>query len=109
MPAFDVDALRAEFPALARQQDGRPVVFLDGPGGTQVPQRVINAVVAYYRASNANAGGAFTTSQLSEEMAGDAHAAVAGLLGAASPEEIKVGQNMTSWCFHVGRSIGATL
>ena len=51
MPAFDVDALRAEFPALAREQDGRPVVFLDGPGGTQVPQRVIDAVVAYYRDS----------------------------------------------------------
>ncbi len=46
MPAFDVDALRAEFPALARRQDGRPVVYLDGPGGTQVPQRVIDAVVA---------------------------------------------------------------
>ena len=44
MPAFDVEALRAEFPALAREQDGRPVVFLDGPGGTQVPQRVIDAV-----------------------------------------------------------------
>ena len=49
MPPFDVDALRAEFPALAREQDGRPVVFLDGPGGTQVPQRVIDAVVGYYR------------------------------------------------------------
>ena len=62
MPAFDVDALRAEFPALAREQDGRPVVFLDGPGGTQVPQRVIDAVVGYYRDTNANSGGAFTTS-----------------------------------------------
>ncbi len=48
MPAFDVDALRAEFPALARTQDGRPVAFLDGPGGTQVPQRVIDAVVGYF-------------------------------------------------------------
>ena len=48
MPAFDVDALRAEFPALAREQDGKPVAFLDGPGGTQVPQRVIDAVVGYY-------------------------------------------------------------
>src|SRR4029078_1529799 len=68
MPRVDVDALRAEVPALAREQDGRPVVFLDGPGGTQVPQRVIDAVVGYYRDSNANAGGAFTTSQLSDAI-----------------------------------------
>ena len=65
MPAFDVDALRREFPALAREQDGRPVAFLDGPGGTQVPQRVIDAVVGYYRDSNANADGAFATSRRS--------------------------------------------
>ena len=63
MPAFDVEALRAEFPALAREQDGRPVAFLDGPGGTQVPQRVIDAVVGYYRDMNANHEGAFTTSR----------------------------------------------
>src|SRR3954466_7975104 len=109
MPAFDVDALRAEFPALARQQDGRPVVFLDGPGGTQVPQRVIDAVVGYYRDSNANAGGAFTTSRLSDAIVDEAHAAVADFLGAASPDEVKFGQNMSSLTLHLGRSIGATL
>jgi cysteine desulfurase family protein (TIGR01976 family) len=109
MPAFDVDALRAEFPALARQQDGRPVVFLDGPGGTQVPQRVIDAVVAYYRDTNANAGGAFVTSEASDEMALEGHAAVADFLGAASPDEIKFGANMSTLTLHVGRSIGATL
>ena len=74
MPAFDVDALRAEFPALAREQDGRPVAFLDGPGGTQVPQRVIDAVVGYYRDTNANSGGAFTTSEATDAMADEAHA-----------------------------------
>ena len=109
MPRFDVDALRAEFPALAREQDGRPVAFLDGPGGTQVPQRVIDAVVGYYRDSNANSGGAFTTSQRSDAIVEEAHAAVADLLGAASPDEIKFGQNMTSLTLHLGRSIGATL
>ena len=72
----------AEFPALARQQDGRPVVFLDGPGGTQVPQRVIDAVAGYYRDMNANSGGAFTTSEATDEMAAEAHAAVADFLGA---------------------------
>ena len=109
MPAFDVDALRAEFPALAREQDGRPVVFLDGPGGTQVPQRVIDAVATYYRETNANSGGAFTTSVESDAMAEESHAAVADFLGAASPEEIKFGYNMSTLTLHIGRSIGATL
>ena len=109
MPAFDVDALRAEFPALARRQDGRPVVFLDGPGGTQVPQRVIDAVSGYYREMNANADGAFATSERSDAMAAEAHAAVADLLGAGSPDEIKFGYNMTTLTLHIGRSIGATL
>jgi cysteine desulfurase family protein (TIGR01976 family) len=109
MPVFDVDALRSEFPALGRRQDGRPVAFLDGPGGTQVPQRVIDAVAAYYRDTNANAGGAFTTSRLSDAIVDEAHAAVADFLGARSPHEIKFGQNMSSLTLHLGRSIGATL
>jgi cysteine desulfurase family protein, VC1184 subfamily len=107
--AFNVEALRAEFPALRREHRGRPAVFLDGPGGTQVPQRVIDAVVGYYRDTNANAGGAFVTSELSDAMALEAHAAVADLLGAASPDEIKFGYNMSTLTLHIGRSIGATL
>jgi cysteine desulfurase family protein (TIGR01976 family) len=109
MPAFDVDALRAQFPALARQHDGRPAVFLDGPGGTQVPERVIDAVAGYYRETNANSGGAFATSERTDAMADEAHAAVADLLGARSPDEIKFGANMTTLTLHIGRSIGATL
>ncbi len=110
LPAFDVEALRAEFPALARRgPDGRPAVFLDGPGGTQVPQRVIDAVSAYYRDANANAGGAFRTSELSDAMVDEAHAAVADFLGAASPAEIKFGYNMSTLTLHIGRSIGAIL
>jgi cysteine desulfurase family protein (TIGR01976 family) len=109
MPTFDVDALRREFPALAREQDGRPAVFLDGPGGTQVPQRVIDAVSGYYRDMNANSGGAFTTSARTDEMAAEAHAAVADFLGAASPDEIKFGANMSTLTLPIGRSIGTTL
>ena len=109
MPAFDVDALRAEFPALAREQAGRTVAFLDGPGGTQVPQRVIDAVSDYFTHANANSGGAFTTSELSDAIADEAHAAVADFLGAASPDEIKFGYNMSTLTLHIGRSIGATL
>jgi cysteine desulfurase family protein (TIGR01976 family) len=106
---FDVDALRAEFPALARELDGRAVAFLDGPGGTQVPQRVIDAVARYYQDMNANAGGAFTTSELSDAMVDETHAAVADFLGAASPDEIKFGYNMSTLTLHIGRSIGAIL
>jgi len=109
MPAFDVEALRAEFPALAREQDGRTVAFLDGPGGTQVPQRVIDAVNDYYTHANANSGGAFTTSELSDAISEEAHAAVADFLGAARPDEIKFGYNMSTLTLHIGRSIGATL
>jgi cysteine desulfurase family protein (TIGR01976 family) len=109
MPAFDADALRSEFPALARERDGRPVAFLDGPGGTQVPQRVIDAVAGYLRDMNANAGGAFETSERSDAMVEEAHAAVADFLGATSPDEIKFGYNMSTLTLHIGRSIGATL
>ena len=109
MRGSDVDALRAEFPALRREQDGRPVAFLDGPGGTQVPQRVIDAVAGYLTDSNANHGGAFATSEASDAIAADAHAAVADLLGAGSPDEIKFGYNMSTLTLHIGRSIGATL
>ena len=108
MNDFDVEALRAEFPSLALEQDGRPVAYFDGPGGTQVPQRVIDATVDYYRTSNANSGGPFLTSRSSDAIVTEAHAAVADLLGAASPGEIKFGANMTSLTFHLGRSLGAT-
>ena len=107
--AFDVDALRAEFPALRRELNGRPVAFLDGPGGTQVPQRVVDAVASYLTDTNANHGGPFATSEASDALAEEAHAAVADLLGAARPDEIKFGYNMSTLTLHIGRSIGATL
>jgi cysteine desulfurase family protein (TIGR01976 family) len=109
MPTFDPAVLRPQFPALAARQDGGPVVFLDGPGGTQVPQRVIDAVASYYRDSNANAHGAFATSVRSDEILENAHAALADLLGAASPDEVKFGQNMTTLTFALSRSIARVL
>jgi cysteine desulfurase family protein (TIGR01976 family) len=109
MAHFDVDLLRREFPSLAVERDGRPLAYFDGPGGTQVPQRVIDAVVDYYASSNANDGGAFLTSERSDAVVRGARAAVAEFLGAATPDEIKFGQNMTSLTFHISRSIGATL
>ncbi|HEU5202821.1 MAG TPA: cysteine desulfurase-like protein [Candidatus Limnocylindrales bacterium] len=109
MPDFDVQAVRRRFPALSEVHGERPLVFLDGPGGTQVPDTVIEAVASYYRTSNANAGGPFATSEQSDAIAAQAHAAMADFLGAADPDEITFGANMTSLTFHVSRSIGATL
>ena len=109
MTDFDVDALRRRFPALAIEQDGRPVALFDGPGGTQVPDTVIEAVARYYRESNANAGGAFLTSRRSDAIVAEAHQAMADMLGAADASEIKFGANMTTLTFHVSRSIAATM
>lgn len=106
---LDVAALRARFPALSLTVDGRPLVYFDGPGGTQVPGTVIEAVARYYRESNANHGGAFVTSRRSDAVVDEAHAAMADLLGAGSADEIKFGPNMTTLTFHASRSVGALL
>jgi cysteine desulfurase family protein (TIGR01976 family) len=106
--AMDIEALRRQFPALAIEHVGRPAVFLDGPGGTQVPLRVIDAVRDYYRSANANEGGPFATSVRSDAIVAAARHAVADLYGAASPHEIKFGYNMTTLTFHLSRSIVAT-
>jgi cysteine desulfurase family protein (TIGR01976 family) len=109
MPEFDVDALRSRFPALSIEQGGRPIVLFDGPGGTQVPESVIEAVARYYRESNANHGGTFLTSRRSDAVLEDAHLALADLLNAADASEIKFGANMTTLTMHVARSIAASL
>ncbi len=108
MTTFDVEAIRARFPALSLTHDDRPIVFFDGPGGTQVPESVIDAVARYYRESNANHGGAFTTSERSDVIGEDAHAAIADLLG-VDADEVTLGPNMTTLTFHLSRSIGATM
>jgi cysteine desulfurase family protein (TIGR01976 family) len=109
MTTFDVEALRRRFPALAIEDGGRPVALFDGPGGTQVPDTVIEAIADYYRTSNANHDGPFLTSRRSDDRVHEAHQAIADLLGADSADEIKFGANMTSLTFHISRSIGATM
>ena len=108
MAAFDVDAIRVRFPALGLRYGERQMVFFDGPGGTQVPDTVIEAVADYYRTANANSGGDFATSRRSDAIVDEAHAALGDLLG-ADADEIKLGANMTTLTLHVSRSIAATL
>jgi cysteine desulfurase family protein (TIGR01976 family) len=106
---FDVQSLRQQFPALQRRRDGQLPVFLDGPGGTQVPQRVLDAMVHYLTTCNANTHGVFATSQESDAVLCQAHESAADLLNAPSPDEIAFGPNMTTLAFHLSRSIGRTL
>jgi cysteine desulfurase family protein (TIGR01976 family) len=100
---------RMDFPALARRQGDQPLAFLDGPGGTQVPQCTIDAVARVYRDCNVNVGGAFGTSQESAAVVQDARAAIADLVGAASPSQISFGQNMTTLNFALARALGRRL
>lgn len=107
---FDVDALRAQFPALNRHApDGHLPIFFDNPAGTQVPQIVINAYRDYFTRMNANSGGYFRTSQLSDMMTAQVRESVAGFLNAPRADEIVFGANMTSLCFALSRSLAKTL
>src|SRR5215207_4045629 len=108
MTTFDVEAIRSRFPALEVTHEGRLFVYFDGPGGTQVPGSVIDAVSRYYRESNANHGGAFLTSERSDAISQEAHSALADLLG-VDPDEITLGPNMTTLTFHLSRSIAASM
>lgn len=103
---FDLAAIRARFPALAASDDGRPRIYFDNPAGTQVPQSVVDRTAECLLHANANLGGFFATSERAAEIVAGAHAAMADLLNAPSPDEIVFGQNMTSLTLHVSRSLG---
>src|SRR5437016_8168053 len=106
---LDIHALRRQFPALQPGPDGRSAVFLDGPGGTQVPERVIDAMTHYLRTCNANHGGKFATSVASDRCLAAGHEALADLLNAPSPDEIVFGANMTTLTLHFSRAFAKTL
>jgi cysteine desulfurase family protein (TIGR01976 family) len=108
MKGWDIDWVRAQFPALRQEVNGRPAAFLDAPGGTQVPERVINALRDYLISSNANTHGAFATSQRSDVILAGAHAAAADLLG-GDADEVVFGPNMTTLTFALSRAIGREL
>jgi cysteine desulfurase family protein (TIGR01976 family) len=105
----DLSVVRSEFPALGLQDGGRSAVFFDGPGGTQVPKRVIDAISNYLTSANSNHGGSFLTSRRSDALLSAAHAAMADFLNASSPAEIVFGPNTTSLTFQFSRAIARQL
>jgi len=105
---LDLTWVRSQFPSLAQTVNGNPAVFLDGPGGTQVPQRVIDAISDYLTQSNANTCGAYATSRRTNAVIDEARAAMADFLG-CDPDEIIFGANMTSLTYAMSRAIGREL
>ena len=108
MRTLDLTGVRERFPALARTQDGRPVVFVDAPGGSQVPETVIEAMGSYLRHHSANTHGAFATSHETDDLIQEAHRAAADLLN-ADPDEVVFGPNATTLVFALSRSVARTL
>jgi cysteine desulfurase family protein (TIGR01976 family) len=102
---LNILAVRKQFPSLSQTQDGKTVVYFDNPGGTQVPQAVIDAMVHYLQRDNSNHGGAFPTSRRSDAMLEEAHQAMADMLGAASRNEIAFGPNMTTLTMGLSRAL----
>jgi cysteine desulfurase family protein (TIGR01976 family) len=106
--SLDVVACRRQFPGLEKTIEGRPAVFFDGPGGSQVPARVINAMVTCLAQHNANEGGLFATSREVGTIVAAAHEAAADLLGCTDPDQIIFGANMTTLTFALSRSLART-
>jgi len=101
--AFDVSAVRRRFSALSRE-----LALFDAPGGTQVPDEVVDAIAAYLRESNANLGGRFETSRRSDLLVGEARRTAARFLGCGA-EEVVFGANMTTLNFALTRTVGREL
>jgi cysteine desulfurase family protein (TIGR01976 family) len=108
MQAPDLSPVRERFPALQRRLDGRPCVYLDAPGGSQVPETVIDAMVGYLRSRNSNTHGAFVTSVETDELIAEARRSGAAFTG-ADPDEIVFGPNATTLLFAFSRAVGREL
>jgi len=108
LAALDLTWVRAQFPSLAQAVNGQPAVFFDGPGGTQVPQRVIDAIADYLARSNANTCGAYATSRRTNAVIDSARAAMADFFHCDS-DEVVFGPNMTTLTYVMSRAIGREL
>jgi cysteine desulfurase family protein (TIGR01976 family) len=107
-PPYDLEQVRAQFPALLRHHHGHPVAYFDGPGGTQVPRTVGDVVLDYLYHHNANTHWSYPTSQETDALIAAARQTLADFLGAA-PTEVAFGANMTTLTFHLARAIGRGL
>src|SRR5947208_8940687 len=105
----DLSYYRRYFPSLDLEFEGRKAIYFDNPGGTQVAQQVIDAMVTYFREANANTHGAFLTSNRTDQIIAEARSSMADFLHAASLNEIVFGPNMTTLTFAFSRAIGKTL
>jgi cysteine desulfurase family protein (TIGR01976 family) len=103
--SLTVDRIRAQFPALRRMHNGHAVAYFDGPGGTQVPQSVADAITDYLFHHNANTHWEYPTSAETDAMLADARQTMATFVN-GTPEEIAFGANMTTLTFHLARSLG---
>ncbi len=102
----DLSLCRHEFPSLARTgPGGRPLIYLDGPGGSQVPASVITAISRYYLLHNSNTHGLFVTSRETDHVVSQARQNAATLLGAATADTISFGQNMTTLNFLLSQAV----
>ena len=104
---FDVEAVRAQFPALSRLHDGKPVAYFDGPGGSQVARSSIDAMTRYMERGGANLHGVFPTSTETEEILAGTRSACAAFLG-AEPDEVAFGANMTTLTLAISRALSNT-
>ncbi len=102
-------AIRSQFPSLQRKVNNNPMIFIDGPAGTQVPQSVIDAISHYYSTSNANTHGAFITTKETDKAVDSMRHSMAALLGAEGPQTISIGQNMTTLNFALARAMSRVL
>ena len=101
---FDIDYVREQFPAMSKTVNGNSAAFLDGPGGTQVPKRVVDKVNDYLYYHNANSGGSFVTSEESDAMFADAHEVFADFFG-CSADEVAFGENTTTINFKMAMAL----
>ena len=102
---FNLNQIREQFPALAQYHNDRPVTFFDGPGGSQVPQSVLDSMVSYLGHFNSNLGGHYFSSQATVEVMQSARESAQALLNAPSSGNIVFGANMTSLTFQLSRAI----
>lgn len=103
--SFNLNSVREQFSALSQQYNGKPVIFLDGPGGSQVPQSVLDSMTSYLGFYNSNLGGHFFSSQHTTNLMTQARKSVQALVNAETPDNMVFGANMTSLTFQLSRAI----